>query len=106
MLQSTSTRLVPSLDIQPNNRKLDIAFRHAGITSNDKWFSWAINPNDDLTSSMNGGQALVAITQSSGSLRAYTSSIMNFGTKLAESNISYSHSKLSATHANGEAAIL
>ncbi|KAL5097496.1 hypothetical protein RYX36_001823 [Vicia faba] len=85
--------------------KLDIAFRHAGITSNDKWVSWAINPHNDLTSSMNGAQALVAITQSSGTPRAYTSSIVNSGTQLAESNISYSHSKLSATHANGEVTI-
>lgn len=85
--------------------KLDIAFRHTGITSNDRWVSWAINPNNDLTTSMNGAQALVAITQSSGAPKAYTSSIVNSGTQLTESTISYTHSNLSATHANGEVAI-
>ncbi|XP_058723717.1 cytochrome b561 and DOMON domain-containing protein At5g47530-like [Vicia villosa] len=85
--------------------KLDIAFRHTGISSNDRWVSWAINPNNDLTSSMTGAQALVAIPQSSGAPKAYTSSIAGYGTQLTESAISYNHSKLSATHANGEVAI-
>ncbi|XP_045805499.1 cytochrome b561 and DOMON domain-containing protein At5g47530-like [Trifolium pratense] len=85
--------------------KLDIAFRRTGITSTDRWVAWAINKNNDLTSAMTGAQALVAVPQSSGSPKAYTSNIANAGTQLAESNISYPHSKLSATHTNGEVTI-
>jgi len=85
--------------------KLDIAFRHKGITNTNRWVAWAINPDRDLTSSMNGAQALVAIPQSSGTLKAYTSSIVNSGTQLTESNISYPHSRLSATHESNEVTI-
>lgn len=85
--------------------KLDIAFRHKGITDTNRWVAWAINRNNDLTSSMNGAQALVAIPQSSGTPKAYTSSIAGSGTQLAESNISYPHSRLSATHENNEVTI-
>ncbi|CAL5183995.1 unnamed protein product [Lathyrus oleraceus] len=85
--------------------KLDIAFRHTGITSTNQWVSWAINPNNDLTSAMTGAQALVAILQSSGSPRAYTSSIANAGTQLTESRISYNHSNLRATHVSDEVTI-
>lgn len=85
--------------------KLDIAFRHKGITDTNRWVAWAINPNNDLASSMNGAQALVAILQSSGTPKAYTSSIANSRTQLAESNISYPHSGLIATHENNEVTI-
>jgi hypothetical protein len=89
-----------------NTGKLDIAFRRTGLTStNNRWVAWAINKNNDLSSSMTGAQALVAIPQSNGSPKAYTSSIANAGTSLSESNISYSHSRLSATHTNGEVTI-
>lgn len=54
---------------------------------------------------MNGAQALVAIPQSSGTPKAYTSSIAGPATQLAESNISYPHSRLSATHENNEVTI-
>lgn len=85
--------------------KLDIAFRHKGITDTNRWVAWAINPNNDLASSMNGAQALVAILQSSGTPKAYTSSIANSRTQLAESNIRYPHSGLIATHENNEVTI-
>ncbi|KAK2394286.1 cytochrome b561 and DOMON domain-containing protein [Trifolium repens] len=109
----TSCRDLPQLTsylhwtYNQNTGKLDIAFRRTGLTStNNRWVAWAINKNDDLTSSMTGAQALVAIPQSNGSPKAYTSSIANAGTSLTESNISYSHSRLSATHStNGEVTI-
>ncbi|KAE9594749.1 hypothetical protein Lal_00043137 [Lupinus albus] len=85
--------------------KLDIAFRHTGITSTDKWVSWAINPNNDLGSAMLGAQALVAIPQASGAPRVYTSSISNYGTSLAEGNISYPNTGLTATYQNSELTI-
>ncbi|KAK7245958.1 hypothetical protein RIF29_40812 [Crotalaria pallida] len=86
--------------------KLDIAFRHTGITSSDRWVSWAINPNNNLNSAMPGAQALVAIPQSNGAApRAYTSSISDYGTTLAEGNITYPHTGLSATYQNNEVTI-
>jgi len=85
--------------------KLDIAFRHTGITNTNRWVAWAINPSKDLASSMTGAQALVAVPQSSGTLKAYTSPIVNSGTQLTEGNISYPHSRLSATHENNEVTI-
>ncbi|KAK7292463.1 hypothetical protein RIF29_08244 [Crotalaria pallida] len=85
--------------------ELDIAFRHGGITSTDSWVAWAINPNNVLDPAMIGAQALVAIPQSSGSTRAYTSSIANTRTQLQEGNISYPVSGLSATYQNNEVTI-
>lgn len=85
--------------------KLDIAFRHSGITSTDKWVAWAINPKNVLDPAMIGAQALVAIPQSSGSPRAYTSSIANTNTQLQEGTISYPVSGLSATYQNNEVTI-
>lgn len=85
--------------------RLDIAFRHSGISDTDRWVSWAINPNGDLTSSMIGAQALVAISQSGGAPTVYTSSIQGYSTQLAEGNISYPHTNLTATRQNNEITI-
>lgn len=107
----TSCRDLPHLtsylhwNYDQNTRQLDLAFRHSGITSTNRWVSWAINPNNDLNSAMIGAQALVAIPQSSGAPRAYTSSISGYGTQLAEGNISYPHSGLTATYENNEVTI-
>lgn len=88
-----------------STRNLDLAFRHGGITASDRWVSWAINPNNDLTNSMVGAQALVAITQSGGAPTVHTSSISSYRTALAEGNISYPISGLSATRQNNEITI-
>ena len=85
--------------------KLDIAFRHSSITSTDRWVAWAINKNNDLTRAMDGAQALVAIPQSSGPPKVHTSPISGYSTSLAEGNISYQTTGLSATHQNSEVTI-
>ncbi|KAL2341371.1 hypothetical protein Fmac_009311 [Flemingia macrophylla] len=85
--------------------KLELAFRHSGITQADRWVSWAINPNNNQNSAMIGAQALVAISQSSGAPTVYTSSISGYSTQLPEGNISYAHSGLSATRENSEITI-
>ncbi|KAL2349038.1 hypothetical protein Fmac_003038 [Flemingia macrophylla] len=85
--------------------KLDLAFRHSQITAPDRWVAWAINPDNNLNSAMIGAQALVAISQSSGAPTVYTSSIASYSTQLAEGNISYAHSGLSATRENSEITI-
>ncbi|KAK7363835.1 hypothetical protein VNO77_05994 [Canavalia gladiata] len=85
--------------------KLDIAFKHAGIMSTNSWVAWAINPKSNMDRAMIGAQALVAIPQSNGNPRAYTSSIANTDTQLAEGSISYPVSGLSATYQNNEVTI-
>ncbi|TKY53946.1 integral to membrane [Spatholobus suberectus] len=85
--------------------KLDIAFRHAGITSTNRWVAWALNPRNNMDSAMIGAQALVAIPQTSGSPRAYTSSVESTSTQLEEGTISYPVSGLSATYQNNEVTI-
>ncbi|KAL2339256.1 hypothetical protein Fmac_013702 [Flemingia macrophylla] len=85
--------------------KLDIAFKHAGITSTNRWVAWAINPRNSLDPAMIGAQALVAIPQANGSPRAYTSSIASTATQLEEGSISYPVEGLSATYQNNEVTI-
>lgn len=85
--------------------KLDIAFRHGGITSTNRWVAWAINPSNTLDPAMLGAQALVAIPQSNGSTKAYTSSIASTSTTLQEGSISYPISGFSATYQNNEVTI-
>jgi len=54
---------------------------------------------------MIGAQALVAISESGGAPRVYTSSIPGYSTQLAEGDISYPHSGLTATRQNSEITI-
>jgi hypothetical protein len=89
---------------QPSG-KLDIAFRHGAITSTNRWVAWAINPSNTLDPAMVGAQALVAIPQSSGSPKAYTSSIADTRTQLQEGSIRYPVSGFSATYQNNEVTI-
>lgn len=85
--------------------KLEIAFVHAGITTTNRWVAWAINPTNTLEPAMIGAQALVAIPQSNGSPRVYTSNIVSTRTQLEEGAISYPVSGLSATFVNNEVTI-
>ncbi|TYI78139.1 hypothetical protein E1A91_D06G190300v1 [Gossypium mustelinum] len=78
--------------------KLEIAYRHTGITSS-RWVAWAINPT---SKAMVGSQALVAYQLSDGSMRAYTSPITQYQTQLQEGELSFDVSDLSATSANNE----
>ncbi|MED6157109.1 hypothetical protein PIB30_020265 [Stylosanthes scabra] len=84
---------------------LDIAFRHGGITTTNRWVAWGINPSNDLVTPMIGAQALVYLPQSSGNPRAYTTSIQSTATQLQESSIRYPISGLSATYSNSEVTI-
>ncbi|XVF22395.1 hypothetical protein REPUB_Repub12eG0168600 [Reevesia pubescens] len=78
--------------------KLEIAYRHTGITSS-RWVAWAINPT---SKGMVGSQALVAYQQTDGRMRVYTSPITQYQTQLREGNLSFDVSDLSATYANNE----
>ncbi|KAH8506903.1 hypothetical protein H0E87_013637 [Populus deltoides] len=81
-----------------SSNKLQIAYRHTGITSS-KWVAWAINPS---STGMAGSQALVAYQQNDGTMKAYTSPISSYQTSLQEGKLSFDVSDLSATLANNE----
>uniref|UniRef100_A0A6N2KEU0 Cytochrome b561 and DOMON domain-containing protein n=1 Tax=Salix viminalis TaxID=40686 RepID=A0A6N2KEU0_SALVM len=68
-----------------SSNKLQIAYRHTGITSS-RWVSWAINPT---SRGMAGSQALVAFQQTDGTMRAYTSPISSYQTSLQEGKLSF-----------------
>ncbi|PON90234.1 Cytochrome b561 and DOMON domain-containing protein [Trema orientale] len=80
--------------------KLQMAYRHTAVSSNT-WVSWAINPNS-LSSAMPGAQALVAVPQSGGAPKVYTSPIQGYQTSLAEGNLSYEVTGLTASYQNNE----
>lgn len=80
------------------SNKLDVAFRQAGVSS-DKWVSWAINPDG---TGMKGAQALVAYKDGQGVVKAYTSPIKSYGTKLEQGSLSFSATQVSAELVNDE----
>ncbi|GMN36577.1 hypothetical protein TIFTF001_006133 [Ficus carica] len=81
---------------------LEMAYRHTGVSAST-WVAWAINPSSP---SMVGSQALVATPPSGGNTaRAYTSPINGYQTTLAEGNLTYNVTGLSATYQNEEMTI-
>jgi hypothetical protein len=84
-----------------STNKVEIAYRHTG-TSTSNWVAWAINPTG---TKMVGAQALVAYQNSSSAIRAYTSPVTDYGTTLAEGDLSFGVSNLSATLENSEMTI-
>ena len=81
---------------------LDIAYRVTGATTSN-WISWAINPNGQQ---MAGSQALVAFQNSSGAIRAFTSSVASTSiSTLSESTLSFGVSNLAGSFVNGEMTI-
>ncbi|KAL8228241.1 hypothetical protein R6Q57_015825 [Mikania cordata] len=86
----------------PSSQTLSIAYRHTNFDSSN-WAAWGINPTSQ---GMTGTQALVAFQQSDGTMRVYTSPIMGYSTELAEGDLSFPVSDLSATYSNNELIIL
>ncbi|CAH1423726.1 unnamed protein product [Lactuca virosa] len=78
----------------PSSQTLQIAYRVTNIGSS-KWVAWAINPTSQ---GMAGSQALVAFQQPDGTMKAYTSPITGYGTQLAEGELSFPVSDLSASY--------
>lgn len=78
--------------------KLEIGYRQTRVSS-AQWVSWAVNPTEQ---GMVGSQALVAYRQPDGKIRAYTSPITQYQTTLAEGNLAFDVSDLTATYANNE----
>ncbi|KZV20601.1 cytochrome b561 and DOMON domain-containing protein [Dorcoceras hygrometricum] len=78
-----------------SNRTVDLAYRHTQITAS-KWVVWALNPSGGA---MAGAQCLVAFTNSSGGVQAYTSPIPVPGytnTQLEQGQLSFQVPRLSA----------
>lgn len=88
-----------------STQKLDIAYRHTGVTSTSTWVAWALNPGGSLSNAMIGAQALVAIPAANGSVKAYTSPIADTSTQLQEGSLSFGVSGLNATYSNNEVII-
>ncbi|KAL5574936.1 hypothetical protein UlMin_016635 [Ulmus minor] len=80
--------------------KLDMAYRHTGVTDSI-WVAWAINPSS-LNPAMPGAQSLVAYPQSGSAPKVYTSPIQDYRTQLAEGDLQYNVSNLTATYENSE----
>ncbi|XP_057765036.1 cytochrome b561 and DOMON domain-containing protein At5g47530 [Salvia miltiorrhiza] len=81
-----------------STKTVQIGYRHAGVAAS-RWVAWAINPT---AGGMIGAQALVAFQKSDGTIRAYTSPVSGYQTRLQEGNLSFPVSDLSATYAGNE----
>ncbi|KAL9254037.1 Cytochrome b561 and DOMON domain-containing protein [Drosera capensis] len=86
----------------PSSATLQIAYRHAGVSSSGEWVAWAINL---VSTGMVGSQALVAYKASNGTMVAYTAPITSIGTKLKPGDLSFTVSGLSAVYANNQITI-
>jgi hypothetical protein len=86
---------------------LEVAYRRIGITSN-RWVSWALNPNNKINKAMIGAQAFVAILQSNGSIKAYTTVIEGgYNTHLEMGDVFYpgGENNIRVTYQNNEVVI-
>ncbi|KAJ8439375.1 hypothetical protein Cgig2_021789 [Carnegiea gigantea] len=86
----------------PTSGTARTAFRVTGVTSYN-WVSWGLNPTG---SGMVGAQALVAYQTSEGLMRAYTSSIGAYRTRLPETRVSFPVSEIVAQRRENEMVIL
>ncbi|MCD9645394.1 hypothetical protein HAX54_034271 [Datura stramonium] len=82
----------------PDNHTVDLAYRHGGVTDS-AWVAWALNPG---SSGMVGAQCLVAFSNSSGQIHAYTSPISSYSTGLMEAPLSFRVPRISAEFINSE----
>ncbi|KNA20238.1 hypothetical protein SOVF_054090 [Spinacia oleracea] len=80
----------------------NIAFRVTGVNPTSNWIAWALNPTG---SGMTGAQALVAYRNSSSSIHAYTSSVVDTRTTLAQSSLSFRVDNISANSGTNEMTI-
>ncbi|KAL0300280.1 UNVERIFIED_CONTAM: cytochrome and DOMON domain-containing protein [Sesamum calycinum] len=81
-----------------SSHTVDLAYRQTGVTASD-WVAWSINPGGGA---MIGAQCLVAFRNSSGLLRAYTSPISSYGTRLEEGPLSFSVPRIAAEFTNNQ----
>ncbi|KAL2245879.1 cytochrome b561 and DOMON domain-containing protein At5g47530-like [Sesamum indicum] len=81
-----------------SSHTVDLAYRQTGITASN-WVAWSINPGGGA---MIGAQSLVAFRNSSGLLRAYTSPISSYGTRLEEGPLSFRVPGIAAEFTNNQ----
>ncbi|KAB2637602.1 auxin-induced in root cultures protein 12-like [Pyrus ussuriensis x Pyrus communis] len=108
----TSCTILPHLSsflhwsFEQSTGKLQMAYRHTGVSASS-WVAWAINPDlSKASAAMPGAQALVAWPQSSGTPRVYTSPILSYSTNLAEGNLTYEVTDLTAEYLNNDEMII
>lgn len=82
----------------PSSQTLQMAYRRTQIDSS-QWVAWGVNPTAPR---MVGSQAIVAFQQSDGTMKVYTSPLTSYQTQLAEGELSFPVSDLSATYSNNE----
>ncbi|KAI3675157.1 hypothetical protein L1987_84742 [Smallanthus sonchifolius] len=85
----------------PSNGTVDVAFRHTG-SDTSQWVAWALNLGSP---GMLGAQALVAVPNSDGTIRAYTSSVTGYGTTLQPSTLSFAVPNITAVRVAGDVVI-
>ncbi|XP_020202401.1 cytochrome b561 and DOMON domain-containing protein At5g47530 [Cajanus cajan] len=81
----------------PSSGTVDVAFNKANA-KDSSWIAWAINPT---SKGMVGSQAFVALYNSDGSIKAYTSPITSYATLLKEGLLTFPVYTVSASYANG-----
>ncbi|KAL1560016.1 cytochrome b561 and DOMON domain-containing protein-like protein [Salvia divinorum] len=81
-----------------STKTVNIGYRHMGVAAS-RWVAWAINPTGR---GMIGAQALVAFQKSDATMRAYTSPVNSYQAQLAEGDLSFPVSDLTATYAGNE----
>lgn len=79
---------------------LHVAYR--ATQSPSGWIAWAINPTG---TGMAGSQAIVALQNSDGTMRAYTTPVDSYSPSMAEKELSFGVSNVTAEYEGGEMAI-
>ncbi|KAK1423992.1 hypothetical protein QVD17_19303 [Tagetes erecta] len=85
-----------------SNGTIDVAFRHTGSTTSDQWVAWGLNVGG---SGMIGVQTIVAIRNSTGPVRLYTSAVNSYGSSLEESPLSFNVTRMMAERVNDDVVI-
>ncbi|KAL2322797.1 hypothetical protein Fmac_027176 [Flemingia macrophylla] len=82
----------------PSSGTADVAFNKANAKDSSNWISWAINPT---SKGMIGSQAFVAVHESDGTIKAYTSPITSYATVLQEGTLTFKVYSVSASYTSG-----
>ncbi|KAI3675158.1 hypothetical protein L1987_84743 [Smallanthus sonchifolius] len=85
----------------PSNGSVDLAFRRTG-SDTSQWVAWALNVR---RSGMIGAQTLVAVPNSDGTIRAYTTSVNSYDSTMQPSTLSFAVPNITAERINGDVVI-
>ncbi|KAL3625022.1 hypothetical protein CASFOL_031690 [Castilleja foliolosa] len=85
-----------------SSKTVQLAYRHVGSTQS-RWVAWAVNPTGH---GMVGSQAIVAFKKPDGTMRAYTTPIDSYQTKMQPGDLSFRVSDLSATSTKNQEIVI